>query len=241
MRAWIFGYGSIIWKPGFEHSKTVVGHIRGYSRKFYQGSNFHRGRPNKLGRVVTLIREEEGSTWGQAFLAKDVEVASTHLTQREISKGGYSHVVTLFYPRDPNEKPFHVVVFIAEPDNPLYLGSGPISNLAHDIATSEGECGHNVEYLSKLVAFMKVELPSVHDKHLDELEKEVKHILSSNNSSIIQLFTEAINEWISFPTVRTIAEEQTSEQVKDDGIVEVAPFDFFSSVSKRKSRCVNKF
>lgn len=45
---WIFGYGSLIWNPGFNHSKAMIGHIKGYSRKFYQGSDVHRGRPDKV-------------------------------------------------------------------------------------------------------------------------------------------------------------------------------------------------
>lgn len=40
---WIFGYGSLVWKPDFEYRRSHVGSIRGYKRRFWHGDNFHRG------------------------------------------------------------------------------------------------------------------------------------------------------------------------------------------------------
>lgn len=45
---WVFGYGSLIWNPGFEFKNLVVGCIKGYTRKFYQGSDEHRGSPDRV-------------------------------------------------------------------------------------------------------------------------------------------------------------------------------------------------
>jgi cation transport protein ChaC len=45
---WIFGYGSLIWYPGFEYQKCVTGYIRGYERRFYQGNTYHRGTESKV-------------------------------------------------------------------------------------------------------------------------------------------------------------------------------------------------
>lgn len=35
---WVFGYGSLAWRPGFEHAEAVQGFIKGYKRVFWQGS-----------------------------------------------------------------------------------------------------------------------------------------------------------------------------------------------------------
>lgn len=40
---WIFGYGSLVWKPDFKYRRSKVGYIQGYKRRFWHGDNFHRG------------------------------------------------------------------------------------------------------------------------------------------------------------------------------------------------------
>ncbi|XP_062858434.1 glutathione-specific gamma-glutamylcyclotransferase 1 [Trichomycterus rosablanca] len=169
---WIFGYGSLVWKPDFKYKRSRVGFIRGYKRRFWHGDNFHRGNDEMPGRVVTLIEEDDASTWGIAFevTGSQIEDALRYLNVREAVRGGYGTEMVDFISRDERQSPVQALVYIATSDNPTYLGPASTEDIATQIATCRGKTGHNIEYLLRLADFMRGSCPGIDDPHLFSIE-----------------------------------------------------------------------
>ncbi|XP_074540702.1 glutathione-specific gamma-glutamylcyclotransferase 1 [Halichoeres trimaculatus] len=177
---WIFGYGSLVWKPDFKYKRSKVGYIQGYKRRFWHGDNFHRGNDELPGRVVTLIEDDDASTWGVAFevIGSQVEEALKYLNVRETVCGGYSTKMVDFFPEGEDEHPVQAMLYIATTDNPLYLGPASPEEIGTQIAVSRGKTGHNLEYLLRLAEFMRSSCPHVEDHHLFSIEAAALTVVS---------------------------------------------------------------
>ncbi|CAL8316889.1 unnamed protein product [Merluccius merluccius] len=172
---WIFGYGSLVWKPDFKYKRSRVGHIQGYKRRFWHGDNFHRGNDELPGRVVTLMEDDDASTWGVAFevTGAQVEESLKYLNVREAVRGGYATRAVDFFPdgeEGEDRAAVTALVYIATEDNPLYLGPASPEEIGAQIAVCCGKTGHNLEYLLRLAEFMRQSCPHVDDPHLFAIE-----------------------------------------------------------------------
>jgi len=167
LHVWIFGYGSLIWKTDFDWVDRRVGHVRGWKRRFWQGSTDHRGVPGSPGRVVTLLPDPNARCFGVAYLLEPsgVEATLDALDHRE--KGGYERRVLRVY--DAAGAQVEAVTYVATPDNPDYLGEAGADEMADQILRSRGPSGANVEYLLELAAALQ-EL-GAEDAHIFELER----------------------------------------------------------------------
>ncbi|XP_056151056.1 glutathione-specific gamma-glutamylcyclotransferase 1 [Lampris incognitus] len=176
---WIFGYGSLVWKPDFKYKRSKVGYIRGYKRRFWHGDNFHRGNDELPGRVVTLIEADDATTWGVAFevTGSQIEESLKYLNVREGVRGGYKTKAVDFFPEGKNQVPVQALLYIATPDNPLYLGPASPEKIGAQIAICRGKTGHNLEYLLRLAEFMRRSCPHVDDPHLFSIEAAALAIL----------------------------------------------------------------
>jgi cation transport protein ChaC len=172
---WLFGYGSLIFKPGLPRILEQRDAFVPYARRFWQGSPDHRGTPEARGRVVTLLTAEElarvraneveghrhpegGSweeehpaearCWGACFRvsASDMRAELAQLEYRE--RAGYDKV---FCPATLDDgTTVQALVFRATPDNENFIGPQSYAEQARHIYTSVGASGSNLEYFEKL-------------------------------------------------------------------------------------------
>ncbi|KAK3362894.1 ChaC-like protein-domain-containing protein [Lasiosphaeria hispida] len=191
---WLFGYGSLIWKPPPHFDQRIPGWVTGYVRRFWQASEDHRGTPKAPGRVVTLIErsyweqltDHHGSApervWGVAYRIRPdrVDEVKDYLDIREIN--GYTIHYTPFHPAPdahlPQRSPIQALVYIGTPDNEQFVGPQDPQQLAEHIYHSHGPSGPNQEYLLGLEkALNELSLESG-DEHVTDLSNRLRAFMS---------------------------------------------------------------
>mmetsp|Transcript_283 Transcript_283/g.508 ORF Transcript_283/g.508 Transcript_283/m.508 type:complete len:221 (-) Transcript_283:553-1215(-) len=171
---WIFGYGSLIWKPDFEFVESIDGYLRGYVRRFYQGSNDHRGTSEYPGLVVTLVpgideglREEDAFVWGRAFRI-DPGHADGILQKLDIrEQNGYEVIIRDVYDKSHQIVAHNCMVYVANKHNPSWRGGEKFELMAERILRAAGISGPNFEYVANL--YRALEQMKVEDKHVEDL------------------------------------------------------------------------
>ena len=176
---WVFGYGSLIWRPDFDFVDAQPARLPGYVRRFWQGSHDHRGVPEQPGRVVTLIPAAEQHCAGMAYLihAETVTTTFERLDYRE--KNGYERVTTHLHLHDGRAVPG--LVYIAPVDNFAYLGEADLVDIAEQIITSRGPSGRNIDYLTELADALRN--IGAHDEHVFALESIALQLMDRTRQS----------------------------------------------------------
>jgi len=169
---WVFGYGSLIWRPGFSFVEKRLATVAGYSRRFCQASHDHRGTPDRPGRVATLASFPNSDCEGMAFrVADSVESVLKLLDIRE--QDGYErHSLTLTF---EDGSVVEGVTWIAVEGNPSWRGGESLEEVAKLIAYREGPSGSNREYLFELQRALVD--ANVVDTYIERLCFEVRSLI----------------------------------------------------------------
>jgi cation transport protein ChaC len=166
---WLFAYGSLMWRPGFDCEEARHARLVGYRRCFCIYSVHHRGSPERPGLVLGLDRG--GACEGIAYRIAASRVRETvgYLRARELINGVYREAHAPVRLSGGTSEEVLAQAYIVERAHPNYAGRLPLAVQAHLIRGGEGKSGANVDYLVSTL------------RHLGELgirERELERVLA---------------------------------------------------------------
>jgi cation transport protein ChaC len=159
---WVFGYGSLMWAPGFRYSAKATALVRGYHRALCILSSRYRGTPEKPGLVMGLCRG--GSCWGMAFRVPAARVRGvlTALWKREMLNRVYKP--TLVPVTVAPGRRIRALAFVADTSHRQFVKELDLHGRARLVAQGIGERGHCVDYIRNTLEHMLA--LGVNDPHL---------------------------------------------------------------------------
>jgi cation transport protein ChaC len=164
---YVFGYGSLIWKPGFPHAGMHPALLRGFHRRFCIWSRRYRGTPEAPGLVLGLDRG--GACRGVAFRVPGVEAPEVldYLQEREMpgNEAVYERRMLPVRLLDSG-RTVRAVAFVANREHASYCRPAAEAAAAA-IARGVGQMGPNREYLLNTVAHLRA--IGVRDAGLDRI------------------------------------------------------------------------
>jgi cation transport protein ChaC len=148
---WVFGYGSLIWRPGFEFIERVPARLIGMHRALCVYSFVHRGTPERPGLVLALDRG--GMCRGVAFrvAAKLREPTIAYLRAREQVTTVYLETVRRVQLEDKTSRQVKALCFIADRSHVQYAGRLSLEQRVHLVRQGHGRSGANRDYVIETV------------------------------------------------------------------------------------------
>lgn len=151
---WVFGYGSLIWHPGFPVAETRIARLDGWHRSFCMRSIHHRGTVERPGLVLALDAAPMACCHGVAFRVAPGAEAETlaALRERELISSAYLErrlPVTL-----DGGATIEALAYVIDPDHDQYCGGLDLEEQARIIAQATGGRGPNREYLWNTAAHL---------------------------------------------------------------------------------------
>lgn len=175
MAMWVFGYGSLLWNPGFEVAESVRATLPGYHRSFCMRSIHHRGTVENPGLVLALDEQAGSKCRGMALrVAEGHEVATLdYLRERELISSAYLEKDLEVQLEDG--RTVTAVVYVIDESHAQYCDLS-LEEQAEIIAHAVGGRGPNTEYLYNTAGHLTD--VGLHDEDLDWLQRRVRDLAS---------------------------------------------------------------
>ena len=175
MTMWVFGYGSLVWNPGFAPDERAIATLPGYHRSFCMRSIHHRGTPETPGLVLALVEDRAAHCTGLALSVAEgeEEAVLAYLRERELVTDAY---LEKWLPVElADGRRVEAVTYVIDARHAQYCGRLDPEAQARMIARATGGRGPNTEYLFNTTAHLR-EL-GIEDAELDWLVARVRQIV----------------------------------------------------------------
>jgi cation transport protein ChaC len=169
---WVFGYGSLLWRPGFDFLEKVPARVTGLHRSLCVYSFVHRGTAEKPGLVLGLDRG--GACRGIAFRVAAADRAATiaYLREREQATSVYLEVLRNVTLLGKPERTIEALTYVVDRGHAQYAGKLSLDQRLHLIRQGHGRSGPNPDYVLATVA--ELELLGCRDAELHALAERLK-------------------------------------------------------------------
>jgi cation transport protein ChaC len=176
---WVFGYGSLIWRPDFEFSEQRQALVRGWHRALKMWSRINRGTPECPGLVFGML--SGGSCKGMVFRiaqphAKQVMI---NLWQREMVMGVYD---PRWLPCETEQGTVRALAFTLSRKSPNHTGVLSPGEYQRIFAQARGKFGTTLDYAQ--ATFDELQRMGIHDRALERLLAHAAPQPPSENSAL---------------------------------------------------------
>lgn len=174
MAMWVFGYGSLLWNPGFEVAENAIGTLPDYARSFCMRSIHHRGTVADPGLVLALDQQAGEACEGVALRVVPGQEVQTlaYLRERELISSAY--LEKELHVRLSDGRAVTALVYVIDEGHEQYCGGLPLEEQAQIIARAVGGRGPNTEYLYNTADHLGT--VGLHDPAMDWLAARVREI-----------------------------------------------------------------
>lgn len=154
---WVFGYGSLMWRPGFDFIEQVPARLIGEHRALCVYSWDHRGTPEKPGLVLGLDRG--GACRGIAFrvAAKRRVATIAYLREREQTTNVYHEVVRSVWLDNEVRDRVSALAYVVDRGHVQYAGRLSLTEQLHFVRQGHGRSGDNRDYVLSTVKAIEAE------------------------------------------------------------------------------------
>ncbi len=165
---WVFGYGSLMWHPGFSTPETQAARLHGWHRAFCIYSEHYRGTPDKPGLILGLLPGGACRGLAHRLPADDYEASRRYLWTREIDNDGvYEEAIRPIHLA--NGRTVWSLVYLADRKHRQFAGKLSLATSLRLVRQGRGATGSNIDYVKNTVAHLQ-EL-GLRDRPLEELAR----------------------------------------------------------------------